>query len=164
MVLLLLSCSESNTTIYGSWKLLPAEGTDIVVWRYRQQELDISNEQGEIKLLHNFIYRREVAYTDSMIFVPGAQEVVSLQTTPNWSGNWYMGVLTKVGSEKKVSGEWKQQDKVLQVEREEIVETSQGEIQLNTSREYRIDGDRLIVEERRSTRPTPVTLVFEKQS
>jgi len=35
---------------------------------------------------------------------------------------------------------------------------------LNTTREFRVEGDKLIVLAKRSTRPTPITLVFDKQS
>ena len=159
-----LSCSDSNKTIYGRWKFMPKEGTDIVTWRYKHQELEITNKQEEIALLQKFFYRKKVAYVDSMIIIPGGEPRTSIQRTQNWAGNWYMGILAQVGSEKKVHGKWKEEHKVLLVERKEVLQTSQGEIDLNTTREFRVDGDKLIVLEKRSTRPTPITLVFEKQS
>jgi len=158
-----LCCSDANQTIYGRWTFVPEEGTDIVTWRYRQQELEVSNNDGEIAVLHYFYYRKKVAYIDSMIFMPSGDQSISKQTTPNWAGNWYMGVLTQVGSAKKVSGKWQQEHKVLQVEREDLLQTSQGEKLLNTTLEYRVEGNRLIVVEQRSTRPTPVKLVFKEK-
>jgi hypothetical protein len=163
LILTALSCSDANETIYGRWKFMPEEGTDIVSWRYRQQELEITDNRGEITILHYFYYRKKATYVDSTICTPGRGPANSIQTTPNWAGNWYMGVLTKVGSEKKVDGKWQEAYKNLQVVKEEVVQTSQGEMQLKTTREYRVDRDRLIVLEKRSTRPTPVTLVFEKK-
>jgi len=160
----ILSCSDSNKTIYGRWKFMPKEGTDIVTWRYKHQELEITNKQEEITVVQKFFYRKKVAYVDSMIIIPGGEPRTSIQRAQNWTGNWYMGILAQVGSEKKVTGKWKEEHKVLQVERKEILQTSQGQIDLNTTREFRVDGDKLIVLEKRSTRPTPITLVFEKQS
>ena len=159
-----LSCADSNHRMEGRWKFIPAEGTDVVTWRYNQQELEIARHGKEIAILQNYIYRNKVAYIDSMIFVPGGGPRTSTQTTPNWSGNWYMGVLTKIGSEKIVTGHWLEADSGLQVEREETLQTSQGEIQVRTTREYRVEGDKLVVMETRSTRPTPIKLVFERQS
>lgn len=159
-----LSCSDSNKTIYGLWKFMPKEGTDIVTWRYKHQELEIIKNQGELAVLQKFYYRKKVAYVDSMIIIPGGEPRTSIQKTQNWAGNWYMGVLSQVGYEKKFHGIWKEEHKVLLIERAEVVQTSQGEIDLNTTREFRVDGDKLIVLETRSTRPTPITLVFEKQS
>jgi len=158
------SYPDSDNTIYGRWKFLPKESTDIVTWRYKHQELEITNRQEEIAVLQKFFYRKKVVYVDSMIIIPGGEPRTSIQRTQNWAGNWYMGILAQVGSEKKVHGKWKEKHKVLQIDREEVLQTSQGEIDLNTNREFRVDGDKLIVLEKRSTRPTPITLVFEKQS
>ncbi len=165
LVILVLSISGSEKTIYGHWKLVPEQSTDLVTWRYRQLELIIENNNGEVTLLHNWSRRKQTAFVDSMTFSPGKDPAYMVQKTATWAGNWYMGILSQVGSKKKISGEWKDEHRVLQVETEEVLQTSQGETVLKTVREYRLetDGDRITVNEKRATRPTPITMIFERQ-
>ncbi|MCG8606974.1 hypothetical protein MJD09_18580, partial [bacterium] len=134
-------------------------------WRYRQHELEIRDNQGEVTILEKWISRKYPTYVDSMTFVPGKDPIYMVQETPHWPGNWYMGVLSQEGGKKSVSGKWKELHRILLVETEQQLQTSQGETVLNTSREYRLEdnGEKLIVYEKRSTRPTPINMVFEKQ-
>jgi len=75
-----------------------------------------------------------------------------------------MGVLAKSGSSKTVAGSWEKADRVLQIQKEQTVETSQGETQIKTTFTYDLDrrGNILTVTEKRSSRPTPIKLVFER--
>ncbi len=165
LVLIGLSCAESDQTMYGRWQLNQEESTDLVAWRYRQHELEIRDNQGEVTILERWIYRKSPAFVDSVTFMPGDDPNYIVLKTPHWPGNWYMGALSQEGSKKSVAGEWKEKHRILRVVTEQELQTSQGEIILNTGREYRLEshGEKLIVHEKRSTRPTPIILVFERQ-
>jgi len=160
----LLSCSNYNKTIYGHWKLVSEQSTDLVTWRYRLLELEIKNNQGEITILQKWLYRKKVAFVDSITFIPGNEPSYILQKSPTWSENWYMGVLTQKGSKKKVYGSWKEEHRILQVETQQEVQTSQGEALSKTDLEFRLqnNGEKLIIIKKRSTRPTPILLVFKR--
>jgi len=159
-----LSCSNYNKTIYGHWKLVPEQSTDLVTWRYRLLELEIKNNQGEITILQKWIYRKKIAFVDSITFIPGNEPSYILQKSSTWSENWYMGVLTQKGSKKKVYGFWKEEHRILQVETQQEVQTSQGEALSKTDLEFRLqnNGENLIIIKKRSTRPTPILLVFKR--
>lgn len=164
LIVFALSFTNADNTIYGHWKLVREKSTDLVTWRYRQLELEIRNHQGAVTILQNWVRRKKIGHVDSVTFTPGKGESYIVQQTPTWSGNWYMGVLSQKGSRKKMYGEWKEQHRVLQVETEEVLQTSQGEAIVKTVREYSLEnnGETLVVREKRSTRPTPIVLVFEK--
>ena len=163
-MLFALSCSESNLPVYGTWKLLPDKSTNLVTWRYRTLEMDIINHEGEITILNKWKQRKTVAFVDSATFTPDGAPAEIEVTSQIWPENWYMGVLSIKDSMKKVSGTWLQQDKELETITEQPVQTSQGETTITTTRTYKLNrkGDELTVIEKRSSRPTPITLVLKR--
>ena len=164
-ITLLQSCTNTDKKLYGTWKLDTKQSTDLVTWRYRQLEVNIEkNEQGVVSIVNNWLQRGKVANIDSMAFVPG-QGVTEIPVTSQiWPENWYMGVLAKLGTMKKASGEWQEPDRKLAVTRELTVEVSQGDTVFETTFEYSLDrrGDTMTIIEKRSTRPTPITLVLTR--
>lgn len=164
IVIFALSCSESNLPIYGTWNMLPEKSTDIVTWRYRTLEMDIINHEGEVTILDKWMQRKKVAFVDSVTFTPDGTPAEIEVTSQIWPENWYMGVLSMKGSMKKVSGVWLRPDKELETITEQPVQTSQGEATITTTRTFKLNrkGNELTVIEKRSSRPTPIELVFER--
>ena len=162
---LIIGCTDYSKTIYGTWQFNKEKSTDIATWRYRQPQLIIRNEgESGISIITNWLERNKVAIVDSVNFLPGGEQVEIAVTSQYWVENWYMGVLAKLGTIKTISGDWKEQDRILKVQKEMIVETSQGDKQIQTSYTYNLDkrGDVLTVIEKRTSRPTPIKLVFER--
>ena len=158
-------CTDHSKTIYGTWKFNKDKSTDLATWRYRQPQLIIRSEgEGGISIVHNWIERKKVVMVDSVKFMPGGKRVEIPVTSQYWIENWYMGVLAKLGTIKTISGNWDKQDRALQVQKELTVETSQGDTQIQTTYSYNLDrrGDVLTVIEKRSSRPTPIEMVFER--
>ena len=164
-IFVLTGCTDYSKTIYGTWKFNKEKSTDIASWRYRQPQLVIRNE-GEtgISVVYNWLERDKVVFVDSIKFVPGGEQAEFPVTSQYWYENWYMGVLAKLGTNKTVSGSWEEKDRALQVQEEQTVETSQGDTQIQTTYSYNLDrrGNVLTAIEKRSSRPTPITLVFDR--
>jgi len=158
-------CTDYSKTIYGTWKFNKEKSTDIATWRYRQPQLAIRNEgEAGISIVTTWLERNKIVMVDTVKFIPGGEQIEIPVTSQYWYENWYMGVLAKMGTIKTVSGNWEKQDRSLQVQKELTVETSQGDTQIRTSYSYNLDrrGDILTVIEKRSSRPTPISLVFER--
>ncbi|MBN1350720.1 hypothetical protein JXJ21_14985 [candidate division KSB1 bacterium] len=164
VLLSFIACSSPQPTLFGTWEHISEKSTDIVTWRYREIEVSITKDENRITILHNWLQKQQVAYMDSMSFVPGKEASPIPVTSAIWSENWYMGVLSKPGSQRMVSGDWVEHKRALTTRVVQTVEVSQGDAVIETLRDYRLDatGDTLTIVEKRSTRQTPITLVFEK--
>jgi len=161
---LLQFCAESERTLFGKWEFVKEQSTDIAPWRYRQPELVIQQNEDSITILEKWRERQKIAFVDSIRFKPDSTVHQILVSSQIWPQNWFMGVLAKTGSFKQVTANWLTPGQRLKVMTEQIVEISQGETRLKTTRDYQLeaDGDILRVDEYRSTRPQPVTLIFRR--
>jgi len=159
-------CTNYDKTVYGTWEFNKEKSTNIVTWRYRIPQV-IINKDGEtgISVVFNWLERnKKLAMVDAVNFVPSEEPVSIPVEKQYWLENWYMGVLAKAGTNKIVSGEWLEQDRVLKVQKEQTVETSQGDTQITSTFTFNLDrkGDVLTVTEERLSRPTPIMLVFDR--
>ncbi|MDH3252104.1 MAG: hypothetical protein OEM41_04885 [Ignavibacteria bacterium] len=156
------SSSDGGGTspIEGDWSIVPGASTDMATWRYRQLGLRLFTLEDHVVILHKWVERNRVAFVDSFACVPGKGETRIPITSEIWPQNWFMGVLAKPGTDRVISGRWKEKGKALSVVSEQVVKISQGERKLKTTWEYSVVGDTLVVREQRATRPTPVILKF----
>lgn len=159
-----LSCADKTKTIYGTWKLDAKKSTDIVTVQYRQLEMKIQKKGEAVSITHLWLRRNKVATADSAQFVPGGDAVEIPVASQIWPENWYMGVLQKSGTNITFSGSWKEPDRELELVKEQTVEVSQGDRKIKTIRSFKLDrrGNKLVVIEKRSSRPTPIQLVFDR--
>ncbi|NOY60784.1 MAG: hypothetical protein GXO75_17895 [Calditrichaeota bacterium] len=159
-----LSCADKTKTIYGTWKINRQKSTDIVNWRYRQIEMVIQKKGEAVVLVQNSLEKNKVVFVDSATFIPGGEAVHVPVTSQIWPENWFMGVLAKTGTDKTIRGSWKEPDRELEVVKEQTVEISQGDAKITTVLSFKLNrnGNNLIVIEKRSSRPTPVKLVFDR--
>lgn len=155
----------AGSSIEGTWEFVPAKSTQIATWKGRLPEIVIAAAGVRVSVIQNWLDRGQVAYADTFLFTPGGPAVRMPVRSVEWPENWFMGVLAAVGDERKVSGAWKEEGTDLLVTAVQPVLTSQGKTKVTTAREYVLgaDGTSLTVTEQRSTRPTPVVLVFERK-
>ncbi len=148
----------------GIWKFLPGKSTDIASWGYSLPQIDISTADGKVRVIHDWLDRGNVAFADTFEFRPGGGEVTSVVRSEVWPDNWYMGVLSSPGEARNVSGRWLEPEKAFRVVARQNVRTSQGETAVTTTRDYTLgpEGKTLTLTEQRSSRPSPVVLVFER--
>jgi hypothetical protein len=149
----------------GTWKFVPAGSTDIVTWGNSIPQIDISMGDGKIRVHHNWLERGNVAYADTFDFRPGGKEAKTITRSEVWPDNWFMGVLSSPGDSRTVSGRWLDPEKSFRVVTRQIVRTSQGKTTVTTTRDYTLglQGKTLTLSEKRSSRPSPVVLVFERK-
>lgn len=159
-----LSCTDKSKTIYGVWKHNPKKGTDVVMVRNRQLEIKIEKKGEVVSITHLWKSRNRVEAADSVSFVPGGEPVKLPVVSPVWPENWFMGVLLKSGTNRVFSGSWAEPDRELELSKEETVQISQGETVIKTTQSIKLNrrGDELVVVEKRSSRPKPIKLVFDR--
>jgi hypothetical protein len=165
-LVLLISGSAPGAApgLEGEWKFVPGRSTDIAPWNYSQPQLAISSAEGSVRVIQNWLDRGRIAYADTFEFRPGGGAVSSSIRSHVWPENWYMGVLAAVEDARTVSGLWLEQGTALRVVTRQTLLTSQGKTAITTTRDYTLapGGKTLTVTERRSSRPSPVVLVFER--
>ncbi len=149
----------------GVWKFIPDKSTDIASWNYALPQVEITSVGGAVRVIHDWLDRGKVAYADTFAFRPGGDAIKSVTHSEVWPENWYMGVLASVGDTRAVSGIWTEPGKSLRVTTVQVVRTSQGKTSVTTVREYALSADAktLTLTEKRSSRPTPVVLVFDRK-
>ena len=162
--LLLMACGGGERTIVGEWVFDKEQSTDLVTWIYQTPQLVIRTDTDRVTVLHQWLSRATVVFTDSFSLHPGGKVTEIPVHSARWSENWYMGVLSKPGTTNKVSGAWIRQDRLLQTKTMQTVATSQGETEIETERTYGVDwrGRELTVTEKRSSRPTEIKMVFKR--
>jgi len=157
--------APGGATIEGTWNFVPAMSTEIATWKGRLPEIVIAASGSRVSVIQNWLERGRVAYSDTSLFAPGGAPVGTVIRSVEWPDNWFMGVLSSPGSERTVSGSWQAPGNDLRVITVQPVVTSQGKTTVTTTREYVLggDGNSLTLTEHRSSRPTPVVLVFERK-
>ena len=169
ILLLLIVCPRAagagdGGTIFGTWSFDPSRSTDLAIWKSLTPRLVISGTAEVITIRTLWMEGKNVRWADSATVRAGGPPVTQPATSAIWPDNWFMGVLTKKGAPLTVSALWRTPGTALDVTATRIVEVSQGDAATTTIREMRVDstGSTLNVLERRSARPTPVRLVFQR--
>ena len=165
LTLIAAGCQRPHPpTVFGTWKLVPEKSTDIASWRYRLPQLSIDSTETHVRVIMSWMERSQAAFVDTFLVAPGGEPLKVLVRSRLWPANWYMGVLAMENSERTVSGSWSEKPLALQFTSKQAVSISQGETLLSTQWDYRVDPvtGLLTVREQRSSRPTPVVMVFER--
>lgn len=155
--------AAETAAITGAWCFNAEDSTDLAAWGRRIPHLDIRDD-GETVTIVTEWRRGRRSWSDTLAVVPGGKPAKSIVYSPLWPQNWFMGVLAKTGGTRTATAAWLEPGRRLMAETRQTVEVSQGEAVIVTTYEYRLDpgGDRLTLTEQRSSRPTPVTLVFDR--
>jgi hypothetical protein len=169
-ILLLLSiCPMASPagdgTLFGNWTFEPAKSTELALWRSRVPLIEIGGTRDTLLLRTTWMEGKAPTMVDSVLLRPGGSPSIIPTTSAVWPDNWLMGVLAKVGTPQEVSAAWEPEGG-LRITSVRTVSVSQGEATITTIRLLRLDatGDLLTITEQRSSRPTPVTMVFTRSA
>jgi len=165
LILLPGPLKSAGPGLEGKWTFVPAGSTDIASWGNSRPQIDIFSADGIVRVIHSWLDRGNVAYADTFEFRPGGDAVTSTTRSEVWPENWFMGVLSSPEDPRTVSGRWLEAGSSLRVVTGETLRTSQGKTAMTTTRDYTLGsgGKTLTVSEKRSSRPSPVVLVFERK-
>lgn len=163
-VFALAARAGDNGAIFGTWSFDPARSTDLAIWKSLTPRLVITGSADAVTIRTLWMEGQNVRWADSVTVRPGGAPATHPAASAIWPDNWYMGVLTKKGSPLTASAAWRTPGSCLDMTSTRVVDVSQGEATITTARTMRVDstGANLIVTERRSARPTPVTLTFQR--
>lgn len=159
------SPAQHRTEVFGEWSLDRKQSTDLVTWRYRDLDLSIRRAGVEVQIVQRWHRRGHVYFVDSLAVRPGGEALELPVASQHWPANWYMGVLALPSTTVKVTGEWEKDGSALRVSSEQIVEVSQGQAVVHTTRHFQIseNGKVLTLTEQRASRPTSIIYVFHRK-
>jgi len=146
--------------LHGTWRLVEAESRPIDPWNTLTIEVDASHTR--LALVRRWHGPTDYTAVDSVhIPIDGDAHRAPL---PEWPDNRHIGAFAAPDRPRRVAAEWLDDGHTLRVTSRFWVDTSQGQHRVRTDTEYRIapDGNRLIVLELRSTRPTPRRYVLQR--
>jgi hypothetical protein len=164
LLLGLATASAGDGTLFGTWTFDPARSSELALWRSRTPVLEISGTTDAILLHTTWMEGKVATIADSVLLHPGGPPSAVPTTSAVWPDNWLMGVLAKIGTPQQFTALWEAPGRELSVISTRTVLVSQGEALITTRRMFRLDesGNVLTVTEQRSSRPTPVTMVFQR--
>lgn len=164
MAFALAARAGDGGAIFGTWSLDPARSTDLAIWKSLTPRLVITGSAEAVTIRTLWMEGKNVRWADSVTVRPGGPPATQSASSAIWPDNWYMGVLTKVGSPQTTAAVWRTPGSGLDITSTRVVDVSQGEATITTARTMRVDstGANLIVTDRRSARPTPVKLHFQR--
>jgi hypothetical protein len=164
LLLSLATASAGDGTLFGTWTFDPTRSSELALWRSRTPVLELSGTTDAILLHTVWMEGKTATMSDSVLLRPGGPPSDIPTTSAVWPDNWLMGVLAKTGTPQKFTATWVAPGRELSIVSVRTVLVSQGEALITTRRTLRLDesGDVLTVTEQRSSRPTPVTMVFQR--
>jgi hypothetical protein len=139
----------------GHWKLLPDSSSSIDPWR--NLSLAIRLRQDTVVIIKTYSASSHDVRKDSMeVNTRGEEQTVSIPSG-RWLGQVSMGVYYGASSFRHLTAQWNEEKNQLRIDGREVLETSQGEIQVRSSQTLSISPDRstLTITETRSTRAAP---------
>lgn len=157
----LLAAAPSNPNFNGTWTLIEDRSTSVDPWRSLALEMEVDGPRVTLKRIWGG-NREAGTYTDSMtIRTDGSVHEVPME---QWPDNRHLGAFLAGDSTKRVTAEWIDDGRTLQISTRLQVRTSQGVRPIRIYSEYRVspDGRHLTLLELRSTRPRPTHYTFER--
>ncbi len=156
-----ISMGKAKPELYGTWKLIPDSSSQLLL--YRTVSLNIESEGNHVKIIRTWGTR--FAKVDSLYLSTYGR--VNLVPVDNrvWPTDVFMGVSMIPGSKDRVTANWVQKGRSLNVDETYPVLVSQGrtEVTNHTSFQLSEDGLTLTMTIRRDTRPgQPLSYVFAR--
>ncbi|MBI3110381.1 MAG: hypothetical protein HYZ01_02310 [Ignavibacteriales bacterium] len=133
--------ARQDTTLYGSWELVPQKSTDID--HFRTLRIDIRPVGDRVAISQTWVSRVNVK--DSLLLTPGGKPV----TVP--VGSWvlphnvFMGLRMVEGEVRTVSARWEHEGLDLRVEDRFNVQGSQGKIPLSVVHRYALSPEKEVL-------------------
>jgi hypothetical protein len=144
--------AQSDSTILGSWELIPAKSTDID-W-FGTLTIDISESGSRLTLVQ--VWGTRQAYRDSVVLTPGGGPTEMRMSNWVFPSNIFMGTRSAVGEKRRLSATWEQGRTALRVNEEKTVVGSQGIAPMGLVHRYELSKEKEILtySVTRSTRKT----------
>ncbi|MFB6272298.1 MAG: hypothetical protein ABEL51_05315 [Salinibacter sp.] len=156
------AAAPPDERLTDTWQLLKAESSPIDPWNTLTVEINAGPSR--LTLLRRWHGPTDYTAVDSIhVPIDGSAHRAPLS---EWPDNRHIGATVDPDRPRRVASEWLDDGRTLRVTSRFWVQVSQGTRRIRTDTEYRVapDGDRLIVLERRSTRPRARRYVFERVS
>ena len=151
--------AQANRRFTGEWRLVRQKSSHLDAWRQLTLAIRVSGQGVTIRrLFSSGRFRQE----DRASFTTDG----SVNRVPMKEGKWldqvHLGVYVPPGAEKTITARWLDGGSRLRVEAEFPLQTSQGEIRVRSTEDYRLspDGQLLTLTVKRSTRPKPLKFTF----
>jgi len=150
----------SDESVHGVWRVVRGQSSPIDPWTSLRIHLDAGPRH--LTLIRRWHGPTNYTAVDSVhIPIDGRAHRAPL---PKWPDNRHLGAFAAPDRPRRVAAEWLDDGRTLRLTSRFCVDTSQGQRRVRTSAEYRISpgGDRLVLLELRSTRPTARRYVLER--
>lgn len=146
------SYSQQDTTLFGSWEVVPQKSTDID--HFRSLRVEIRQHGNNVTLVRRWISR--VTVTDSLSLVPGGKpEKLKVE---NWvfPSNVFMGLRMVEGEDRIITARWESEGTSLLLEEQFNVFGSQGKTAVTALHRFALSPEKevLLYTVHRSTRKT----------
>jgi hypothetical protein len=133
--------ARQDTTLYGSWELVPQKSTDI--GHFRILRIDIRPVGDRVAISQTWVSR--VSVKDSLLLTPGGKPVTVPVNGWVFPHNVFMGLRMVEGEQRTVSARWERKDTDLRVEDRFKVQGSQGEIPQSVVHRYALSPEREVL-------------------
>lgn len=152
------SYARQDTTLFGSWELVPQKSTDID--HFRTLRIDIRPLGDRVAISQTWVSRVNVK--DSLLLTPGGKPVTVPVAGWVFPHNVFMGLRMVEGEVRTVSARWEHEGIDLRVEDRFNVQGSQGKIPLSVVHRYALSPEKevLLYTVERATRTTGPEITY----
>lgn len=152
----------ATPSLAGHWEIDVAKSTPIRPWD--REALDITVDGDTVYINRHLQWGRDRKVSD-LTKVKADGTTVTVNPVTYWLDTWYNNVYIGGDHQKRVTGEWLDQGRILKLETWLKLEAQQGDYPVHLYDEYRLapDGLTLMLFELRSTRDQPLVYVFNRR-
>jgi hypothetical protein len=142
--------TQTDSTIFGSWELVPNKSTDID-W-FNSLKVDIRESGNRLTVIQ--VWGNRQAYRDSVVMTPGGPAVEMPMTNWVFPSNIFMGLTRPVGEKRRLSATWERGRTALRIDEQSKVRGSQGVAPMTAIHRYELSNEKdiLVYTVTRSTR------------
>jgi hypothetical protein len=153
------AASLDSSKFIGEWQFDREQSTDLSPWSRCQ--LIIAQDGDQLTITRNLRGGRR---TFADVIPLDVTREVNLVPQGWWIGNRHIGAYSPHDAHQIIRAKTMDSGNILRLEKDLVLETSQGSRDINIISQYQIspDGQTLVVTDLRSTRPRPVVHVFNR--
>lgn len=142
--------ARQDTTLYGSWELVPQKSSDID--HFRTLRIDIRSVGNQVAISQTWVSRVQVK--DSLALIPGGKPVAIPVGSWVFPHNVFMGLRMVEGEQRTIFAQWEREGTALRLEDRFNVLGSQGKNPLSVVHRYELSPGKevLVYSVKRSTR------------
>ncbi len=133
--------AQGDASIVGVWELIPQKSTDID--HFGTLTVDI-RESGKFLTLIQ-VWGTRNSFRDSLVLTPGGPSVDVPITSVVFPSNVFMGLMSPVGEQRRLSGKWGQGRSALRIDEQSSVRGSQGTVPMTAVHRYELSKEKEIL-------------------